>query len=168
MFFSGMETGRTLAYRSSSRRRVTLALSILPPMGVVVGPFSNTSQVLIWARTSVGTLWPRARRFSMVRPSMRLRTMLPAAISSASRVSSTRTAWAMMMGPMPSPSMRPMVTTFLVEKSTFSVFIWAIRSSCSCSSLRKDSQANSNSFIVRPPWCSSAGRRPAKLPAGAG
>ena len=80
-------------------------------------------------------------RFSMVRPSIRFRTMLPLAISSASSVSSTFTAWAMMMEPIPSPSMIPMVTTGLLEKSTFVESMCSMRASCSSSSVRKASQA---------------------------
>ena len=161
MFFSGMHTGRQLAYKSSSRRMATLALSILPPMGVVVGPFSSTSQVLISARTSSGMALPQAMRFSMVSPSICLIMMEPAAISSASSFSSTRVACAVMMGPMPSPSITPMVTCFLVEKSVFSPFMFRIRSSCSSSSFWNASQACVISFIiVRPPLCSSAVRLP--------
>ena len=82
-------------------------------MGVVVGPLSSTSQAMISASTSSGTAWLQASRFSIVRPRMRRRAMLPRAISSASSASSTRTACSMIMGPMPSPSTRPMVTVAL-------------------------------------------------------
>ena len=130
---SGTATGRTLAYRSSSRRRVTLADSMVPPLGVSVGPFSSTSQVLTALSTSLGTASPFASRFSMVSPSMGFNTMLPAAISSFSKASSTRVLCLEMIGPMPSPSITPTVTTGRAVKSlagaAFSMR--PVRASCS-------------------------------------
>ncbi len=95
----------------------TLADSIVPPLGVSVGPFSSTSQVFISARMSLGMASPFARRFSMVRPSMGFKMMLPAAISSFRSACRTRMLWPVMMGPMPSPSITPTVTTGRALKS---------------------------------------------------
>jgi hypothetical protein len=46
MFCSGTHTGRTFAYKSSSRRIATFALSNVPPFKVVVGAFNITLQAL--------------------------------------------------------------------------------------------------------------------------
>ena len=139
----GSCTGRTLAKRSSSRRRVTLALSSVPPLGVVVGPFSSTSQALMSESTSGGTAQPWASRFSRVRPGISRSWILPQASSSASSFSSTRRVWATMMGPMPSPPMTPMTIFSMAAKSlagaAFSMR--CCRSSCSCSRALKCSAA---------------------------
>ena len=135
----GTDTGRTLANRSSSRRMATLALSSVPPLGVSVGPFNSTSQSLMAASTSSGMAFPWAVRFSMVSPSMSRSSTRPLAISSASSFSNTRRAWAMRMGPMPSPGIRPMTMRSIREKSLAGE-PWAIRScrfNCSVSKVRK-------------------------------
>ena len=139
----GTDTGRTLANRSSSRRMATLALSSVPPLGVSVGPFSSTSQSLMAASTSSGMALPWAVRFSMVSPSMSRSSTRPQASSAASSFSSTRRAWAMRMGPMPSPGIRPMTMRSIREKSLAGE-PWdmrACRFNCSVSKARKCSAA---------------------------
>ena len=143
---SGTLTGRTLAYRSSSRRSVTFALSMLPPLGVVVGPFRRTSQVRMACRHSSGTAWPQARRFSMVRPSMGTRLVLPAAISSFSRHSSTRTACFMMMGPMPSPGTMPM--RIVASSAKFLLPVPASMASCLRSWARSSSSKCAVALLI--------------------
>ena len=162
----GISTGRTLAKRSSSRRSVTLALSRVPPLGVVVGPFKSTSHFFTSASTSGGTAQPWARRFSMVRPWMSLSSMRPEESSSARSFSSTRRAWAIMMGPMPSPPATPMTILSILEKSLAGA-AFSMRSclsSCWASSSLKCSAAFSMysvlSIIYSPLWCNSAALRP--------
>ena len=113
MPLSGTLTGRTFANRSSALRIATFADSMFghgsPARGVVVGPFRMTSQLFSSAITSSGIACICAARFSMVSPSMCLKTILPRFTSSASRYSSTFAEASVMMGPMPSPPQTPMV-----------------------------------------------------------
>ena len=60
-----------------------------------------------------------------------MNSTLPAFTRSARINSSTRLACAEMIGPIPSPSMTPMVMTSFVVKSVFSVFMLAILACCS-------------------------------------
>ena len=121
MFFSGIETGLTFANRSSSLLRVTLALSMfgrpLFLLGVVVGPLRSTSHSLMAVSTSPGTAFIFSILFSSVSPGISFNTILPEAISSASRTLRTFFAVLRITGPMPSPSISPMVILSAAAKS---------------------------------------------------
>ena len=103
IFFPSTLIGLTFANRSSSLLRATLALSRPSPLGVVVGPFRNTSQVLISSRTSFGKASPFSIRFSIVRPSIFFSFTSPRSSSPAKITLRSLSASLVMTGPIPSP-----------------------------------------------------------------
>ena len=157
MPFSGILMGRTAAYKSRDRRSMLLAEIRLghgsPALGVTIGPFNSTSHCFTCSSTHSGRLCRRAARFSMVMPSMWRISIFPLSISGFIRVSSTRRACFMMMGPMPSPGITPITILSSLEKSLGSppAFIRSIRSSSDKISSPNCRFASSKNSITHPP-----------------
>ena len=147
-------TGRTLEKRSNSLRSATFALSIVPPLGVSVGPFKSTSHSLIASSVSGGMETPRRRRFSIVSPSISFSSTLPPSNSFLRSAERTRFASFMRMGPIPSPSISPIFTLspFVFFEGTFFIFSarahWLTRSS-----LNFSTAASIRSIVISPPSC---------------
>ena len=107
---SGMRHGADVGVEvERAAQRHVGALERRRPWAVVVGPLSSTSQALISAEHVVGHgLVAAPARFSMVRPSMRRSATRAARDLVCEQALAARAPpRSMMIGPMPSPSTRP-------------------------------------------------------------